>query len=176
MSTVRKAPQEYLKEPYSRVFTLDHESGTYTAEILEFPGCISQGCTVEEANHRLEKAAVGWIEAAIDLGQKIPHTGQKYGYSGKVALRLPKSVHRQAALAAERDGTSLNQFIVAAVAEKVGIQNAVDYLEKKLMKFQLMTNFIENASYNPFFKYDLDIEKLQGTTEDPTSLNKEGVH
>jgi len=34
-------------------------------------------------------------------------------------LRLPKSLKNRVALLAERDGTSINQFIVIAVAEKI---------------------------------------------------------
>jgi hypothetical protein len=41
-------------------------------------------------------------------------------YSGKLVLRMPKSLHRHAAFAANRDGVSLNQFIVSSVAEQVG--------------------------------------------------------
>ena len=44
------------------------------------------------------------------------------GFGGKVALRLPKSLHRQAAQLAARDGVSLNQFLVSAIAERVGAE------------------------------------------------------
>jgi predicted RNase H-like HicB family nuclease len=115
-----KAPKEYLREPYSRVLTPDEETGTYTAEIREFPGCVAQGDSPEEAYRNLEAAAESWIEVALEVGQAIPEPAQEESYSGRVALRLPKSLHRRAAQAAERDGTSLNQFLVAAVAEQLG--------------------------------------------------------
>jgi predicted RNase H-like HicB family nuclease len=54
------------------VLTFDEESGTYTATILEFPGCIAQGDTPQEAYKNIEKAAKGWVEAALSLGQEIP--------------------------------------------------------------------------------------------------------
>jgi hypothetical protein len=41
------------------------------------------------------------------------------GYSGKIALRLPRSLHRQAALMADRDGVSLNQYLVVAIANQI---------------------------------------------------------
>jgi len=40
--------------------------------------------------------------------------------NGKVALRLPKSLHRRAVLYAAREGVSLNQFLMTLVAEHVG--------------------------------------------------------
>jgi len=106
--------------PYSRVLIPDEESGTFTAMILEFQGCFSQGSTPAEAYERLEDAARGWIEAALELGQSIPEPREDNPFSGKYPLRMPKSLHQNAARAAEHDGVSLNQFIVTALAERVG--------------------------------------------------------
>ena len=116
----RFGPKDYLQMPYARVLTPDEDTGTYTAEILEFPGCIAQGNTVEEAYDQLESAAESWIAVAIELGQTIPPPSAEAAFSGRYALRLPRSLHRRAAQAAEKDETSLNQFIVAAIAERVG--------------------------------------------------------
>ena len=47
-------------------------------------------------------------------------------------LKLPLSVKRAAARLAKADGVSLNEFIAAAVAEKVGvIETAHDLLEQR---------------------------------------------
>jgi hypothetical protein len=47
-------------------------------------------------------------------------------------LKLPTSVKNAAAELARLDGVSLNQFIAAAVAEKVGlIRTARDFLRKR---------------------------------------------
>jgi len=128
MADFTKDPEEYLKKPYSRIVIPDEESGTYTAQILEFPGCITQGETPQEAYERLEEVALSWIEAALGMGQDIPLPWSTHEYGGKVALRLPKSLHKQVSLAAERDGTSLNQFIVMAISEKVGASRFYNYL------------------------------------------------
>ena len=128
MDDIERSSKEYLKKPYSRVVIPDEESGTYTAQILEFQGCITEGETPQEAYERLEDVALSWIEAALDMGQDIPLPWSIYEYGGKVALRLPKSLHKQVSLAAERDGTSLNQFIVMAISEKVGASRFYNYL------------------------------------------------
>ena len=127
----RLTAQEYLKRPYTLLMIPDAETGTYTAQVLEFPGCVAEGETLGEAYERLEQAAISWVEAALDLGQEIPSPASEYEYGGKVALRLPKSLHRQAALTAQLDGTSLNQFIVSAVAEKLGASNAYRHLTER---------------------------------------------
>jgi predicted RNase H-like HicB family nuclease len=111
---------EYLTRPYGRVLIPDQASGTFTALIREFPGCVSQGDTPAEAYANLEDAAESWIDVAMELGQTIPAPRAVESYGGRVLLRLPRSLHREASEAAERDGTSLNQFIVAALAHRLG--------------------------------------------------------
>ncbi len=121
MDSKPRSPEEYLKLPYARVLVPDPEAGGYTALIVEFPGCIAEGDSSEEALKNLQKAALGWLEASIEMGHDIPQPDAHNDFGGKVALRLPRSLHRRATEQARRDGTSLNQFIVSAVAERVGV-------------------------------------------------------
>lgn len=110
---------EYLRKPYYRV-VLPEEDGTWRGEIIEFPGCIATGQTREEALQSLEETAISWLSSAIAHGQSIPEPLGERDHSGRLVLRLPRSLHKKAALAAELDGVSLNQFISNAVAEAVG--------------------------------------------------------
>lgn len=117
-------PEEFASSPYRRVLIYDAESDTYTGKIEEFPGCILQGDTAEETNRRLEEVGALWIADAQDLGQDIPEPRELNEYRGRFALRLPKSLHRRAAEMADVEGVSLNQFIVAALAEHLGKKHA----------------------------------------------------
>ena len=110
---------EYLKKPYGRLLVPEEEGG-YRAEVVEFPGCFAEGETAAEAAANLEDAASSWLEAAVAKGQVIPQPLEELDYSGKLVVRLPKSLHRRAAYAANRDGVSLNQFIVSSIAEQIG--------------------------------------------------------
>jgi len=47
--------------------------------------------------------------------------------SSTYPLRLPASIKAEAERLAAQDGTSLNQFVAAAVAEKIGALRAADY-------------------------------------------------
>jgi predicted RNase H-like HicB family nuclease len=132
MKTTQVNAEAYLNRPYCRVLIPDPETDTYAAMILEFPGCVTQGSTPDEAYERLEEAARAWIEAVVDLGQTIPEPHEENSYSGKFALRMPRGVHKAAAELAEREGTSLNQYIVGAVAEKVGANRLYAELSKML--------------------------------------------
>ena|SRR5215831_974647 len=49
---------------------------------------------------------------------------QKSGtYSGRLLLRMPRTLHEQLARASERDGVSLNQFITGVLASAVDWRN-----------------------------------------------------
>lgn len=107
-----------MAQPYTVILIADsHGSdGGYSAEVLELPGCFADGDTANEAMHHIQAAIESWIAAARAMGQTIPPPMVLQGYHGRVALRLPRSLHRRAALLAQRDGVSLNQWLVAAIA------------------------------------------------------------
>jgi len=126
--------REYLKQPYSRILIPDSETGRYTAQIMEFKGCFSEGSTPQRAYRNLEKAAYNWLESAIKQGMEIPTPFSVEGYSGKVALRLPKSLHRQASSIARRDGVSLNQFLVSAISAAIGAENLYERILDRMDK------------------------------------------
>jgi predicted RNase H-like HicB family nuclease len=110
---------DILKKPYSRIITPD-EAGGYTASVLEFPGCFAEGDTPQEAYKNLEAAAEAWLEAALEQGMSIPAPQQEETASGRMLLRLPRALHARASRQAAHEGVSLNQFVVAAVAERIG--------------------------------------------------------
>jgi hypothetical protein len=48
-----------------------------------------------------------------------------------LSLRLPESLHKQVRELAEREGISINQFVVTAVAEKMSALLTEEYLEER---------------------------------------------
>lgn len=123
MSERRDQIMEILRKPYHRVVVPDGPDA-FLARISEFTGCMALEPTATEALARLEEVAFGWLESALERGLDIPEPHEEPSYSGKLMLRLPKSLHQKAAEAAERDDVSLNQFIVAALAEHLGTKKA----------------------------------------------------
>lgn len=73
-------PEEYLKRPYHwcfvPLFSGSQFNGYYVC-IKEFPGCLAEGDTLDEAWDNLHDAALDWIAAALDLGQEIPEPEEK---------------------------------------------------------------------------------------------------
>ena len=58
--------------------------------------------------------------AASSLPAEEPEDQDKPAPSGRLLLRMPRTLHADLAQAAEREGTSLNQFITAALATRIG--------------------------------------------------------
>lgn len=104
--------EEYLNMPYKMEIVPDTAEGGYVASFPELPGCITCGETVEDAVTNAIDAKKEWLEAAIENGIEIfcPDSADKY--SGQFKLRLPKSLHKQLAEDAKRDGISMNQYCV----------------------------------------------------------------
>jgi predicted RNase H-like HicB family nuclease len=111
-----------LKKPYRRVI-VPEEDGSFRAEIVEFPGCIAVADSAAEALVTLEEVAESWLEAMLANGNSIPEPLETTEFSGKLVLRLPKSLHAKSAYAAKREGVSLNQFIVTCISESVGARS-----------------------------------------------------
>jgi predicted RNase H-like HicB family nuclease len=118
VSKIDERIAEILEKPYARI--LIKEDGGYVASILEFPNCVTEGDSLEDAMSQLEDAMASWVEAALEMGQDIPEPFENSEYSGRLTVRLPRSIHKSAALKAASEGISLNQLVVLAVTKEVG--------------------------------------------------------
>lgn len=119
---MKKAIEAYLHLPYHVVLVRDEdEEGEvgYVAEVQEMPGCISQGDTPDEAVDGILDAMEGWITVALEDGKVIPEPASASQFNGKILVRVPRTLHASLVSAAELEGVSLNQFIVAMLASAV---------------------------------------------------------
>ncbi len=53
---------------------------------------------------------------------------------GTISLRIPESIHKQVRELAKQDGTSINQFITTALAEKMSALLTEDYLKQRAQR------------------------------------------
>jgi len=168
--TTHKTAKDYLKMPYGRVVVPENEGGFY-GEILEFPGCYSSGDTPAEAYQNLEEAAELWLEAELEDGHTIPHPFSEEEYSGKFPLRMPKDLHRQAAIMARRKGGSLNQYIVTAVAARVGADDTGERIADRIMQgiFRFSCGYSNVASTSGVASIPGAVVYHKGTIVVPTS-------
>jgi RNA polymerase sigma-B factor len=91
------------------------EGHEWTAHAEELPGCAAHGDSAEEAVRRIGDAIDAWIDEALATGREIPDPRTAAGYSGRLMLRMPRSLHADLSGAAEREGVSLNQFIASSL-------------------------------------------------------------
>lgn len=127
------AIHEYLKRPYARIL-LPSEEGGFFAEIMEFPGCYAEGDTADEAIANLDEAAKSWVRAMLAQDKTVPEPAGDVEYSGKLMVRLPRSIHRQAALTAKKEGVSLNHLISSAVEVRLGLSNLIQRMADQLVE------------------------------------------
>jgi predicted RNase H-like HicB family nuclease len=113
----RKPLSHYLKLQYPFQLIADPEGGWVVA-FPDLPGCMTQVDTLDEIPHMVSEVFELWMEVTYESGIEIPLPSYPEEHSGKFNLRLPKSLHRELAEAAERDGVSLNQHVVALLARR----------------------------------------------------------
>ena len=99
------------------------DGGGYLASAPKLPGCISDGETQEEALINIKDAIKCWIETAREIGREVPQEDEyktENDYSGKLSLRIPKTLHRQVSDMAEKEGCSINQLIMMYISLGIG--------------------------------------------------------
>lgn len=110
---------------YSFKIVWSDEDEAYIVTCREFPGLSAFGDTQESALAEAQTALTLMIEAYKESGIDLPPPNVEEEFSGQFRVRLPKSLHRQAAEIASEEGVSLNQFVLNAVALKVGAVSAL---------------------------------------------------
>jgi len=126
----RKPLQYYFDLKYPVTMEPCPEGG-YFVQIVDLPGCYSQGETVEEAMEMIEDARKLWMESMYEDGNEIPLPSNQTQYSGKFNVRVPASLHRELARLAVKEGVSLNQYVVYALSRTAGVaETKRSYKEK----------------------------------------------
>jgi antitoxin HicB len=116
------AVDRYLDLPYHITLVQDGEEdgGKWMAAAEELPDCASRADTAEAAIAGLKGAMASWIDAALKEGRDIPEPRSEATPSGRLLLRMPRTLHAALTKAAERENVSLNQFITDSLASVVG--------------------------------------------------------
>ena len=111
-----KTIEEYMKLPYPMEIVPDPDEGGFVVYFPDLAGCITSGETVEQAVKNAADAKHAWLTAAMEDHINIPEPVTE-DYSGQFKLRIPKSLHRQLALTAKREGISMNQYCVYLLSQ-----------------------------------------------------------
>ena len=101
-------------EDYQVVLQWSDEDACYIATIPAWQNVKTHASTLEEASRNARDVLVMLIESARRRDEPCPEVNTRH--SGNLRLRLPVSLHGRLALEAEREGVSLNQWIVSKLA------------------------------------------------------------
>ncbi|UEM22172.1 type II toxin-antitoxin system HicB family antitoxin [Skermanella mucosa] len=95
------------------------EGGGYLIEFPDYPGCVADGETPEDAIREGRDALTSYVRTLEELGRPVPSPGED-AYTGQWRQRVPKSLHAALSRRAEREGVSLNMLVTALLAEGLG--------------------------------------------------------
>lgn len=146
VATRRKTLEEYLTLDYPFDVRVD-PAGGYVALFPDLPGCFTEADTLEELPAMVAEARALWIETAYAQGIEIPLPSVPDECSGKILLRVPKSMHRRLLDQAAREGVSLNHYASTLLArgdaqsavEKhlVAIDHKLETLTDRLQRYEV---------------------------------------
>lgn len=122
----RQASDKPSAAPYPIVLA-HHTNGDgpeWRATVEELPGCEATGATPESAAAAIHEELARWLQTARAEGRDVPPPGAAAAHSGKLLVRMPRSLHAELTRASEREGTSLNAYIVAALSASVAWRRA----------------------------------------------------
>jgi predicted RNase H-like HicB family nuclease len=115
------APEQRPDDAYPIVLAraANGDGPGWIATVEELPGCEAHGPTPESAAAGMGDAVDRWVRAARADGREVPPPGAAAAHSGRLLVRMPRSLHAELVRASDREGTSLNAYIVAALSASV---------------------------------------------------------
>jgi antitoxin HicB len=115
------APEQRPEGAYPIVLAraANGDGPAWIATVEELPGCQAHGPTPESAAAGMTEAVERWVRDARAAGREVPPPGAAAAHSGKLLVRMPRSLHAELVRASDREGTSLNAYIVAALSASV---------------------------------------------------------
>jgi len=96
------------------------EDGVYVASCPEMENLAAHGDDPGEAVSELSKGLQLAIATYEEEGWELPEARTTRRYSGQFRVRLPESLHAWLADESDREGVSLNTFVVAKLSESRG--------------------------------------------------------
>jgi len=120
----------------------------YVGRVAEFPNINAFEETFEAAR-ALILDAIQTLKKIADETQAdfpFPYPAPSDEFSGRVTLRLPRSLHAKVSRIAAQDDVSVNQFLVTAIASYVGEADGISRVVSAAVS--LIENVVSNAMTN----------------------------
>ena len=100
---------------------IDEDGEYFQGSVKEFPDLNVYAETYVEAYESIIETIQASISLLTEQNKAIPQPLEVIeGYSGRITLRMPKTLHREISINAKSEGVSLNQYILTAVSHSAG--------------------------------------------------------
>ena len=127
----------------------------FVVKYFDLDNVIGVGDTIEEAISEAKENLEVYLDYCKENNIIIPEptTHDELDYSGKITVRMPKSLHKLVDERAQKEGVSINLLINDAISQYVSNANMSDYFVKKsfknaIDKSYVYSNFIEQLEVN----------------------------
>jgi antitoxin HicB len=107
--------------PYRAIVEWSGEDECFVARAPAFEALAAHGDTQDAALRELVIAGEATVALMKETGRAVPPPdGDVADFAGKVALRMPRSLHADVARLAGADGVSVNQMLISLIAAGLG--------------------------------------------------------
>ena len=103
--------EQYKAEEYSFSVVWSEEDKAFIGRVDEFTSLTAHGSTQEKAIREIRNVVKYVLEDLAAEKENIPVPLSKREFSGKLNVRMPKTLHRRLAAESTREGVSLNNWI-----------------------------------------------------------------
>ena len=80
----------YMSLSYPIQLVYDLEEGDWEAQILDLPGCMSDGKDPNEAVENVRDAQLGWIDSCLEDGDEVPLPSTENTYVATLGIEKEK--------------------------------------------------------------------------------------
>jgi len=110
-----------LDYPYNIRKLVKEEGEGYLVTFPDLEGCMTGGNTLEEVARNIEDARKSYFMAFED-DEAVPLPGKgnnscEREFSGRISLRIPKSLHYKISIEADKEGVSDNQYLLYIISQ-----------------------------------------------------------
>ena len=128
-----RTPDEYAALQYhiSLIYASDEDgSDGWVAEVLELPGCLSQGRDPNDAVASVIRAIPGWVEAARGQGFPVPEPEAEVPETAGVYAHVPAALYWSLLSAVRDEGSTVSAIVSRILSDATDGRGAFPIAEK----------------------------------------------
>ena len=114
---------QFKADEYSFGVVWSEDDACFIGRVDEFPSLAAHGSSQEKALREIRHVVEYVLEDLAAEKEIAPIPLSKRAFSGKLNVRMPKTLHRRLAAESEREGVSLNNWINTKLASILKVRS-----------------------------------------------------